>query len=77
MLCVPLFLGGVFDFEELHTLNRGPKDGLSSCRLGCHLGSRFGLAAAPLRHMLRVPLFLTRVFDFEELHMLINDHLNY
>ena len=41
-LCVPLFLAGVFDSEELHVLNRGHKNGLSSCRLGCHLGSRFG-----------------------------------
>ena len=31
MLHVPLFLAGVFDFEELHMLNRGHRDGLSSC----------------------------------------------
>ena len=31
MLCVPLFLAGVFDFEALHMLNRGHRDGLSSC----------------------------------------------
>ena len=41
-LCVPLFLVGVFDSEELCMLNRGQKNGLSSCRRGCHLGSRFG-----------------------------------
>jgi hypothetical protein len=41
-LCVPLFLAGVFDSEELHMLNRGLRNGLSRCRLGCHLGSRFG-----------------------------------
>ena len=41
-LCAPLFLAGVFDSEELHMLNRGHRNGLSSCRLGCHLGSRFG-----------------------------------
>ena len=33
-------------FEELHMLNRGHRNGLSSCRpgcrLGCHLGSKFG-----------------------------------
>ena len=43
-LCVPLFLAGVFDSEELHLLHRGHRNGLSSCmlgcRLGCHLGSR-------------------------------------
>ena len=43
---MPLFLAGVFDFEELHVLSRGHRNGLSSCRLGCrlgcHLGSRFG-----------------------------------
>ena len=35
----------VFDLGELHMLNRGHRNGLSSCRfgcrLGCHLGSRF------------------------------------
>ena len=31
-----------YDFEELHMLNKGHWNGLSSCRLGCHLGSRFG-----------------------------------
>ena len=40
------FLAGVSDSEELHMLNRGHRNGLSSCmlgcRLGCHLGSRFG-----------------------------------
>ena len=41
-LCLPLFLAGVFDSDELHMLNRGHRNGLSSCRLGCHLGSRFG-----------------------------------
>ena len=45
-ICVPLFLAGVFDSEELHMLNTGHRNGLSSCRLGCrldcHLGSRFG-----------------------------------
>ena len=44
--CVPLSLAGVFDSEELHMLNRGHRNGFSSCRLGCrlscHLGSRFG-----------------------------------
>ena len=29
-LCVPLFLTGAFDSEELHMLNRGPKKWLSS-----------------------------------------------
>ena len=38
----PLFLAGVFDSEEVHMLNRGHRNGLSSCRLGCHLGNRFG-----------------------------------
>ena len=50
-LCVPLLLAGVVDSEEMHMLNRGHRNGVSSCRLGCHLGSRFactlgeGLAA--------------------------------
>ena len=37
-LCVPVFLAGVFDSEGLHTPNRGHRNGLSSCRLGCTLG---------------------------------------
>jgi hypothetical protein len=32
-LCVPLFLAGVFDSEELHMLSRAHKNRLSSCRL--------------------------------------------
>ena len=32
------FSGWVFDSEELHMLNRGHRNGLSSCRLGCRLG---------------------------------------
>ena len=38
--------GASFDFEELHMLNMGHKNGLSGCRLGCRpsrdLCSRFG-----------------------------------
>ena len=45
-LGVPLFLTRVFHLKELHMLNRGHRNGLSSCgfggRLGCHLGSTFG-----------------------------------
>ena len=41
-LCVPLFLVGAFDSEELHMLNRGHKNGLTSCRLGTRFGS-FGI----------------------------------
>ena len=44
-LCVPLFLVRVFDSEELHMLNRGHWNGVSSCRLGCPLGCRLGAAA--------------------------------
>ena len=44
-LIVPPFLMRVFHLKELHMLNRGHRNGLSSCwfgcRLGCHLGSRF------------------------------------
>ena len=39
---MPLFRAGVFDSEGLHMLNRGHRNGLSNCRLGCQLGSRFG-----------------------------------
>ena len=35
----PLFLARVLDFEELHVLNKGHWNGLSSRRLGCQLGS--------------------------------------
>ena len=45
-LCMSFSLARVFDFEELHMLNKGHWNGLSTCRLGCrlgcHLGSRFG-----------------------------------
>ena len=30
------FLAGVFDTEDLHILNSGHRNGLSSCRLGCN-----------------------------------------
>ena len=43
-LCVPPFLAGVFDYEELRMLNRGHSNARSSCRLGCYLGSRLGHA---------------------------------
>ena len=36
-LCVPPFLARVLDFAQLHVLNRGHWNGLSSCRLGRHL----------------------------------------
>ena len=45
-LNVPLFLMRLFHLKELHMLNKGHRNGLSSCRfscrLGCHPGSRFG-----------------------------------
>ena len=46
-LCVPLFLTRVFHLKELHMLNRGQRNGLSSCRFGCRLGCHLaaGLAA--------------------------------
>ena len=40
---MPLFLAGVSDSEELHMLNRGHKNGLSSCRLAATWAA--GLAA--------------------------------
>ena len=36
---MPLFLARVFHLEELNKPNRGHGNGLSSCRLGCHLDS--------------------------------------
>ena len=39
--CVPLFEAQAFHFEQLHMLNKGPWNGISSCRFGCHLGGRF------------------------------------
>ena len=44
-LGLPLFLTQVFHLKELHMLNRGHRNGLSSCRFGCTLGgfgTRFG-----------------------------------
>jgi hypothetical protein len=45
-LGVPLLVTQVFQLKELHMLNRGHRNGLSSCRFGCrsscHLESRFG-----------------------------------